>query len=350
MATRRQVLAAILLGSALVVGGVVLSRRKAPTVPVSITTSGKPAIFGAMHFPTNLESPAFSDPKMDDLFTEMLFAMGVQLVAFEWDYQVFSDSRWNGRLVAAFNGAKAKGMKTQIINQIQPAFWNAGAINPPPASTTTGSIDAYEAEIVAAYAQLKPDYLTVVAEPFNLQQKFKFSYSSSQWASLVQKLVDQASSSGSSTWVDLVPNSGFDMSLIPDLAGVSGLAGIGMDVYGVANESPVESHLAEIVNAGKSWGVSETWWGPLYSDPSLNTTQNESQMGQWFSDSYTWATKYGAVMYNPFFTNLFVQEPGTVSYDYSSLTAYFSDELSLLEKGPYTIIHDAYARLIASVG
>jgi hypothetical protein len=357
MVSRREVLVWMLVASAAVVGAVAFSRRKGQTpTPTTTTTltdsnSGKPTtIFGAMHFPTTLESPAFSDAKIDNLFTDMLANMGVQMVAFEWDYQVFSDSRWNGRLLSAYDYARAKGMKTHIINQMQPSFWTQGGISPPPASATSGSIDAYEVEIASAYAKLKPDYLSVLAEPSNLQQKFKLSYSDSQWASLVRQLVDQISATGPSIWVDLVPNSGSDMNLIPSLVGVSGLDGIGMDLYGQPQESAVVARLPAIAKAGKSWGLTETWWGPLYADPKLNTAQNEPQMASWLSDSYEWAAKNGAVMYHPFFTNLFVQEPQKVSYDYSSLTAYFSQELQLLESRSFTGIHDAYARLIASVG
>jgi hypothetical protein len=310
MVSRRGFLALMLAGAVVVAGSAVYlaRRRKAPSIPVVPPNPGQ-TILGAIHFPTTLASPAFSDPSMDNLFTDMLAGMGVQMVAFEWDYQVFSDSRWNARLVSAYNYAKGKGMKTHIINQIQPAFWAQGGINAPSASATAGSIDAYELEIAAAYAQLKPDYLSVLAEPMNLQQKFKFSYSSSKWGSLVQKLADQASASGSSLWVDLVPNAGFDMNLIPSLVGVSGLDGLGMDMYGASNESIVEDHLSAIFDAGKSWGLTETWWGPLYATPSLDTIQNAPQMAEWFAQSYGWAKQYGAVMYNPFFTNLFVQDP-----------------------------------------
>jgi hypothetical protein len=357
MVSRREVLVWILAASAVAVGAVAFSSRRkggthtTTTTTVSdLTSSGGSAIFGAMHFPTTLESPAFSDAKADNLFTDMLAAMGVQMVAFEWDYQVFSDSRWNGRLLSAYAYARSKGMKTHIINQMQPAFWQQGGINPAPAASTPNSIDSYEVEITSAYAKLKPDYLSVLAEPANLQQKFKFSYSNSQWTSLVRQLVDQVPTPGTSTWVDLVPNSGLDLNLIPSLVGVAGLDGIGMDLYGQPQESVVAGRLPAIAKAGKSWGISETWWGPLYSDPSLNTAQNEPQMGSWLSDSYRWAAKNGAVMYNPFFTNLFVQEPRKVSYDYSGLTEYFSEELSLLESGSVTSIHDAYATLIASVG
>jgi hypothetical protein len=350
MVSRRKVLAGMLAGALVVVGGVVaVSRRKAGYAPPPLG-SGKLTIPGAVHFPTSLESPAFSDMKMDALFTGMLAQMGVQLIAFEWDYQVFADPRWNGRLVSAYNDAKARGMKTHIINQIQPAFWKTGGIDPPPGSTSPSwSINAYEMEVVRAYAQLKPDFLSVIAEPANLQQKFKFSYSYPQWSSLVQKLVDEVS--GSSTWVDLVPNAGFDINMVPSLVGISGLNGIGMDLYGSGNESVVESRLAAIADAGKSWGLSETWWGPLYSQPSLNTKQNEPLMASWFLESFQWAMKYGAVMYNPFFTNLFVQDPGqATSYTYSSLAAYFSEELSQLQRGSFTSIHDSYAELIRSLG
>ncbi len=350
MVTRREFLTVILGGAVIVAAGAVaLSRRKSAS-PQPTPSSGGQTIPGAMHFPTTLEAPAFSDPKVDGLFTDMLAQMGVQLVAFEWDYQVFSDQRWNSRLVSAYNDAKSRGMKTHIINQMQPAFWAAGGINPPPASASLGSIDAYEMEIVDAYAQLKPDFLSVLAEPANLQQKFKFSYSSSQWSSLVQKLVAEASkySPSSSTWVDLVPQSGLDIGLVQTLVGISGLNGIGMDLYGQSNEPSVENHLGAIANAGKSWGLSETWWGPLFADPSLDAKQNEAQMASWFSQSYGWAKQHGAVMYNPFFTNLFVQEPSSPSYTYTDLTAYFSDELSLLQKGSLTSIHDAYAQVIKS--
>jgi hypothetical protein len=357
MVSRREVLAGILVvATVVVVGGYAeLRLRKKqsqgqPPPPVT-STSGKATIPGAMHFPTTLESPAFSDASMDSLFTDMLAAMGVKMVAFEWDYQVFSDSRWSSRLIDAHNYARSKGLMTHIINQMQPAFWSAGGINPPPSSSTTSSsIGSYEAEIASAYAQLKPDYLSVIAEPSNLQQKFKFNFSSSQWASLVQDLVGQASGSGSSLWVDLVPNSGFDMGLIPSMVGVSGLDGIGMDLYGQSNESTVQDHLSTIVNAGKSWGLSETWWGPLYASPSLDTVQNAPHMASWFSQSLPWAMQYGAVMYNPFFTNLFLQEPSTIAYDNADLTEYFSEELSLLQKDSYTSIHDAYSQTIASLG
>lgn len=349
MVTRRELLAGMLVASVAVVGAAVFARRTRAPAPV-VSKSDKPTILGAMHFPTTLESPAFSDAKIDDLFTDMLAAMGVQMVAFEWDYQVFSDSRWNDRLVSAYDHARAKGMKTHIINQMQPSFWSAGGINPPPASATSGSVDSYEAEIVSAYAQLGPDYLSILAEPTNLQKKFNLSYSSSRWNSLVQKLVNLVPTDGPSLWVDLVATSGPDMALIPSLVGISGLDGIGMDLYGRSGESAVGAHLPAIARAGKLWGLTETWWGPLYANPSLNTAQNAAQMASYFSPSYAWAAKNGSVMYNPFFTNLFVQEPQKVSYNYAGLTAYFSEELTRLEKRSYTDIHDAYAKLIASSG
>jgi len=310
--------------------------------------------FEAIDWPVNLLAVGFTNSSFDQPFLNLAIGLGVKTLAIETDPVFFQT--YQARFSLLISEARSSGLKIHIINQLgYPSWYKLLGLTYPLASDSSfQTFEIFQIEAMKTYAQYKPDYLSLIAEPGLMQQKVNASYSLAQWQSLVSTLVQtvKSISPNTQTWIDLVPQSPFDMKLLPYLADVSQLNGIGLDVYGnVAPFGTTNSAAKYIISHGKLGGLTETWAYSLYSDPSTDVSLNIAAEANWVSTSgiVQWAFQRNFTsVFDPFFSNLYTSTDPLPHFTVQGLENAANTYYKQLVQGRTTQVFQSYRNLTAS--
>lgn len=321
---------------------------------VSLVNSG--INFEAIDWPVNLLGVGFSNSSFDQPFLNLMSQLGVKTLAIETDPVFFQT--YQERFASIISNAREIGFKIHIINQLgYPSWYNLLGLKYPLASDPSfTTFETFEINAIQTYAQYKPDYLSLIAEPGLMQQKINASYSLSQWTNLVSTMAQTAKSisPNTETWIDLVPQSSFDMQLLANLVNVPQLNGIGLDLYGNVSPFSITNNAAKnIISHGKMGGLTETWAFSLYSAPSTDVPSNVPAEANWLSTSgiVQWAFQNNFTsIFNPFFSNMYTSTDPLPHFTAPGLKSAAETYYNQLHSGQTTQVFQSYKNLIMTAG
>ena len=304
--------------------------------------------FEALHVPTSLVGTAFSNPSMDNPFTQMLANTGINTLTIETYPSMFRANITRFQNLIAF--ARSIGLKIHILNQYQDKGFDALAGMAPPFSSppTLAQFETYEVNAMTSYMSVSPDYLSVLVEPASWNSKLGTNYTAANLVSLGNRVVN-AIPAGVVVFVDGNPlgNTG-DAAFLNSMLSNTRLNAIGIDVYDNFNQATLINYSTTIRNAGKQVGWTETWWEDLYAEPQFDKPSNEPSEAAWFGQTVPFCQANGFTSYSPFFTNKFINTtPLPVPFTAANVTAEFNQLYSDLLAGARTSIYTAYQNIIS---
>lgn len=322
--------------------------------PLSVRASPQ-TTFEATHFPSTMTFAGFSNSSSDFAFVDMLKQAGVSTIVIEQDPITFIAQE--ARYSALIQYVHSQGLKVHLINQmdLKTRLNLLGEKNPlqtliPPSKA---KILSYETQWIQLYASFHPDYLTVLAEPSNLNLKMRVGLIDTDWNAIISSLVQTAKSISpqTQTWVDLVPSPLIvDYHIGVSAIGIQGLDGIGWDIYNGTSPG-LSSIVHQEAQGGKLVGVTETWWKPLVSQPRWDSPVYAANESAWFGQLYDKALNDSVVpsLFNPFFTSHFVTLAPQPAVDTpTTLRAYSAMLQTALSEGNRTVDFTSYQSLIAT--
>jgi hypothetical protein len=368
----RAVAAAVLIVLLLIAGAFYLERERSvglsPEIKTSTSVSSRAvgtsavassvvqtstANFEAIFWPTLLLGVGFGNASADVPFLTMLHQLGVQTVVIETDPSFFA--AYESRMSSVISEARQMGFKIHIINQLGYTSWYSTLGIPFPFSgtPTIAQFQAFEYKAMVEYSSFHPDYLSVIAEPGLMDKKTGASFSDSQWQGLLENLTETVKSLSpqTQTWVDLVPNDPFDVSLLPSALQVPDMDGVGLDLYNSStNWSAAVSMAQSITSSGKLGGLTETWAYDLNGDPKADTAATIPTQAQWLNvtgGAWAFASQYHMTStFDPFFSEKLVTTAPLPAFTAAGLDSSFDQLSSALAAGNRTSVFYAYQRLI----
>ena len=310
--------------------------------------------FSAIHFPTAMTFAGFTDPSGDYGFLLMLKETGVSTISIITDPVIFQ--AYKPRYEQLISDARSLGFKIHLINQMD---WKyrlklIGLKNPLQTiiPLSFSKILAWETSWMQLYASYHPDFLSVLAEPSNLNFKMRKGLTESQVNTLIGSLASTVKqiSPETQTWVDLQPQYGIvDYYVGKSAAFIPNLDGIGWDVYDRDGYAVLAEVMPFAVQAGKLTGITETWRWPLYAKPQYDLPSNAPVEAGWFKELYNQTLAWGVTpsLFNPFFTNKFVLlDPMPTELTAPAIRDY-ADSLKLaVDLNNRTVIFSAYQLLV----
>ncbi len=345
--------------------------------PVSLSCDGggsivmtPPATFAPMEvdgllWPLLFSLPVVTDATMDTGFLQVLEQLGVDTVAFFPNIESYGT--YGQRYANAIAAARAAGLRIRIGYKEGPAGYLLGQ-TPAFPGQTSGQTTTYAQYLDAGVmfeTQLAqtfhPDAFTVVEEFGTSMTEIGGSFTTAEWLDFVAqaaKAVKEATDGGTEVWVAVLPSDPTDQAVVKaGLLQVPNLDGIGFDEYGNADicswQKTFAEGAADIADAGLKSGFTETWWGALSYQPSVDTTANMPAEADWLRGMMYDSQNIGATGdFMPWFTEkLVISVPdGYGSSDTLAAAQTLSGEVAAaLDAGARTDVFYEWQATIAQV-